>query len=60
MDDQTTNIVVATRTALDQASALAVQYGFSLLGAIILLIGGWLLRALSAARPTASSRVFAA
>ncbi|SCB08295.1 mechanosensitive ion channel family protein [Rhizobium multihospitium] len=43
MDDQTTNIVVATRTALDQASALAVQYGFSLLGAIILLIGGWLL-----------------
>ncbi|NTJ62736.1 mechanosensitive ion channel [Agrobacterium rhizogenes] len=43
MEDQTTNIVVATRTALDQASALAVQYGFSLLGAIILLIGGWLL-----------------
>ncbi|OEC95424.1 MULTISPECIES: mechanosensitive ion channel domain-containing protein [unclassified Rhizobium] len=43
MDDQTTNIVFATRTALDQASALAVQYGFSLLGAIILLIGGWLL-----------------
>ncbi|MDK4712703.1 mechanosensitive ion channel domain-containing protein [Rhizobium sp. CNPSo 4039] len=43
MDDQTTNIVVATRSALDQASALAVQYGFSLLGAIILLIGGWLL-----------------
>lgn len=43
MEDQTTNMVVATRTALDQASALAVQYGFSLLGAIILLIGGWLL-----------------
>ncbi len=43
MEDQTTNIVVATRTALDQASALAVQYGFSILGAIILLIGGWLL-----------------
>ncbi|MBN8954313.1 MULTISPECIES: mechanosensitive ion channel domain-containing protein [unclassified Rhizobium] len=43
MEDQTANIVVATRTALDQASALAVQYGFSLLGAIILLIGGWLL-----------------
>ena len=43
MDDQAANIVVATRTALDQASALAVQYGFSLLGAIILLIGGWLL-----------------
>ncbi|AGB74696.1 MULTISPECIES: mechanosensitive ion channel family protein [Rhizobium] len=43
MDDQAANIVVATRSALDQASALAVQYGFSLLGAIILLIGGWLL-----------------
>lgn len=43
MDDQAANFVVATRTALDQASALAVQYGFSLLGAIILLIGGWLL-----------------
>ncbi|NLS17317.1 mechanosensitive ion channel [Rhizobium sp. P40RR-XXII] len=43
MEDQTTNIVVATRTALDQAAALAVQYGFSLLGAIILLIGGWIL-----------------
>jgi small conductance mechanosensitive channel len=43
MDDQAAHIVVATRSALDQASALAVQYGFSLLGAIILLIGGWLL-----------------
>jgi small conductance mechanosensitive channel len=43
MEDQTTNIVVATRTALDQASALAVQYGFSVLGAIILLVGGWIL-----------------
>ncbi|AYG68987.1 MULTISPECIES: mechanosensitive ion channel domain-containing protein [unclassified Rhizobium] len=43
MEDQTTNVVVATRTALDQASALAVHYGFSLLGAIILLIGGWIL-----------------
>lgn len=43
MEDQTTNIVVATRSALDQASALAVQYGFSVLGAIILLVGGWIL-----------------
>ena len=43
MEDQTAHIVVATRTALDQASALAVQYGFSLLGAIVLLIGGWIL-----------------
>lgn len=43
MEDQATNVVVATRTALDQASALAVQYGFSLLGAVILLVGGWIL-----------------
>ncbi|MBB3285547.1 MULTISPECIES: mechanosensitive ion channel domain-containing protein [Rhizobium] len=43
MEDQTTNVVVATRTALDQAAALAVHYGFSILGAIILLIGGWIL-----------------
>ena len=43
MEDQTTNVVVATRTALDQASALAVQYGFSILGAVILLVVGWIL-----------------
>ncbi|MFJ6323059.1 MULTISPECIES: mechanosensitive ion channel family protein [unclassified Rhizobium] len=43
MEDQATSVVTATRTALDQASALAVQYGFSILGAIILLIGGWIL-----------------
>ncbi|OCJ07165.1 mechanosensitive ion channel protein [Rhizobium sp. AC27/96] len=43
MEDQTTNVVVATRSALDQASALAVQYGFSILGAVILLVVGWIL-----------------
>lgn len=43
MEAQTTNVVVATRTALDQASALAVQYGFSILGAVILLVCGWIL-----------------
>lgn len=43
MEDQTTNVVVATRTALDQAAALAVHYGFSILGAVILLVGGWIL-----------------
>ncbi|MGG6896830.1 mechanosensitive ion channel family protein [Rhizobium sp. BR 315] len=43
MEDQATNVVITTRTALDQASALAVHYGFTILGAIILLIGGWIL-----------------
>ncbi|MGV2098515.1 mechanosensitive ion channel family protein [Rhizobium sp. 21-4511-3d] len=39
--EQATDVIVATRTALSQASALAVQYSFSILGAIILLIVGW-------------------
>ena len=43
MEDQTANVVVAARTAVNQASALAVQYGFSILGAIVLLVGGWIL-----------------
>jgi small conductance mechanosensitive channel len=41
--EQATGVIVATRTALSQASALAVQYSFSVLGAIILLIVGWAL-----------------
>ncbi|QWW68933.1 mechanosensitive ion channel family protein [Rhizobium sp. WYJ-E13] len=41
MEQQATDIIIATRSALDQASALAVQYSFSILGAIILLIVGW-------------------
>lgn len=41
MEQQATELIIATRSALDQASALAVQYSFSILGAIILLIVGW-------------------
>lgn len=44
--EQATDAIVATRTALSQASALAVQYSFSILGAIILLVGGWILAGL--------------
>jgi len=44
--EQATDAIVATRTALSQASALAVQYSFSMLGAIILLVGGWILAGL--------------
>jgi small conductance mechanosensitive channel len=43
MEQQATDLIVATRTALSQASALAVQYSFSILGALILLVLGWLL-----------------
>ncbi|MET0747139.1 MAG: mechanosensitive ion channel family protein, partial [Rhizobium sp.] len=43
MENQAADIIVATRTALTQASALAVQYSFSILGALILLICGWVL-----------------
>lgn len=46
MENQATNVVVATRTAFSQATALIVQYGFSILGAVILLVGGWLLSGL--------------
>jgi small conductance mechanosensitive channel len=41
MEQQATDLIIATRSAVDQASALAVQYSFSILGAIILLIVGW-------------------
>ncbi|MFB2551088.1 mechanosensitive ion channel family protein [Ensifer soli] len=43
MDPQAPDILLATRTALAQASALAVQYSFSVIGAIILLLIGWLI-----------------
>lgn len=43
MEQQATDFIVATRTALNQASALAVQYSFSVLGALILLVLGWVL-----------------
>ncbi|MFD1746203.1 mechanosensitive ion channel family protein [Rhizobium helianthi] len=41
MEQQASDFVVATQAALAQLSALAVQYSFSILGAIILLIIGW-------------------
>ncbi|MBW6420613.1 mechanosensitive ion channel [Rhizobium sp. XQZ8] len=40
--DQASEFVVATRAALAQLSALAVQYSFSVIGALILLVLGWL------------------
>ncbi|OLP55964.1 mechanosensitive ion channel protein [Rhizobium rhizosphaerae] len=43
MDNQVSGVIVATRTAFTQITALAVQYSFSILGAIILLIIGWTL-----------------
>lgn len=44
--DQASDFVVATQTALAQLTALAVQYSFSVLGAIILLVLGWLVAGL--------------
>jgi len=43
MEQQATDIIVASRAALTQASALAVQYSFSILGALLLLVLGWFL-----------------
>ncbi|WP_275790023.1 mechanosensitive ion channel family protein [Pararhizobium gei] len=43
MEQQATDVVIATRTALSQASALAVQYSFSVIGALILLLAGWVI-----------------
>lgn len=43
METQATDIIVATRTALSQASALAVQYSFSIAGALLLLLLGWIM-----------------
>lgn len=43
MDSQAANALVATRTALSQITALAVQYSFAILGAIILVCLGWFL-----------------
>ncbi|MDQ0319719.1 small conductance mechanosensitive channel [Pararhizobium capsulatum DSM 1112] len=41
MEQQATDVIIATRTALSQASALAVQYSFSVIGAVLLLLLGW-------------------
>jgi small conductance mechanosensitive channel len=46
METSAANVVVATRTAFAQATSLAVQYGFSIVGALLLLVGGWLLSGL--------------
>ena len=43
MEQQATDVIIATRTALSQASALAVQYSFSTFGAVILLFLGWVI-----------------
>jgi small conductance mechanosensitive channel len=42
MDQQATDIIVASQAALRQASALMVQYSFSIIGAVLLLIVGWI------------------
>jgi small conductance mechanosensitive channel len=44
--EQASDFVVATRTALAQLTALGVQYSFSVVGAIILLVIGWLVAGL--------------
>lgn len=46
MEEQANEVIVATQAALAQASALAVEYAFSIVGALLLLILGWWLSAL--------------
>ncbi|AYG63843.1 mechanosensitive ion channel [Rhizobium jaguaris] len=41
--EQPANLILAAQTAFSQASALVVQYSFSIVGAVILLIAGWIL-----------------
>jgi small conductance mechanosensitive channel len=43
MENQPVNVILAARAAFNQAAALVVQYSFSILGAVILLIAGWIL-----------------
>lgn len=43
MEQQASDIILATQAALNQASALTVRYSFSILGAILLLVIGWFL-----------------
>ncbi len=47
MEQQASDVIIATRTALSQASALAVQYSFSIVGALILLFLGWFIARLA-------------
>lgn len=42
MEAQTTDFIVASRSAITQLSALAVHYSFSVIGAVLLLLVGWL------------------
>lgn len=41
MNPQPTDILVAVRAAIAQAGALLVQYSFSIVGAFVLLVAGW-------------------
>jgi small conductance mechanosensitive channel len=43
MDEQATEIFVASRAAVEQAGQILVQYSFSMLGALVLLVLGWFL-----------------
>jgi small conductance mechanosensitive channel len=44
--EDTANTAAATHTAFSQLGALAVSYGLSFIGAIVLVIGGWILSGL--------------
>lgn len=44
--ESTINTAAATQTAFRQLGALAVNYGVSLIGAIVLLVSGWILSGL--------------
>ena len=46
MESQANEAVLATQAALAQASRLAVQYSFSIIGALLLLLAGWWLSSL--------------
>jgi small conductance mechanosensitive channel len=43
METQTTDFILASRSAITQLSALAVHYSLSVLGAVLLLLVGWFL-----------------
>lgn len=43
MEQQASDVILATQAALSQASQLAVQYSFSIVGALLLLVLGWAL-----------------
>ena len=42
MEPQNLDVIVATRAAITQAGALLVQYSFSIVGAFVLMLMGWL------------------